>query len=501
MKTESLWQAESAPPQFPLPPESITVDVLIIGGGITGVTSAHLLKEAGCTVALVDLYKVGGGETSHTTAHLTYVTDARLNELVSKHGRQEAQAFWEAGLFAMQQIETIASTQRIECGLGHVPGFLFAAEEKDAGKERESLRKDADLALEMGFDAQYIDSVSLFQRPGVRFANQLKFQPLDYLFGLAQKIPGKGSYILEESDGSELDDKKRELRLKNCTVHYKSVVIATHVPLQGSRGTIEAALFQTKLAAYSTYAIEATLKSDPLAEALYWDTRDPYYYYRFDRKENGYSVILGGEDHKTGQESDTVQRYATLEKVLHKHFPGASIKHRWSGQVLETPDGLPYIGECAERQYLATGFSGNGITLGTFSAMLIRDLITGRKNPWTELFSPGRKRLAGVWEYLRENKDFPLYLAKDYLTPAKADEEGRRNHGEVLKVDGKKCAVFCDAHGKKTTLSAVCPHMGCIVHWNGAEKTWDCPCHGSRFTAMGDLISGPAETGLEKVAG
>ncbi len=287
------------------------------------------------------------------------------------------------------------------------------------------------------------------------------------------------------------------MHTKEGKIKYKDLVAATYVPIQGERGTLGAALFQTKLAAYSTYVIEASIP--PQSEALYWDTNDPYLYVRFDNRDGVESVIIGGEDHKTGQEADTDACYERLEKILKEKFPSAKPRHRWSGQVIETPDGLPYIGAVGDHQYLGTGFSGNGMTLGTFSAMRICDELMEKPNPWSDLFSPSRKRLAGTWEYLRENKDFPAYFIKEHLSPASSGEEQRRCSGELVKVDGKKRAVYCDEHGKKTVLSAVCPHMGCIVGWNPAEKTWDCPCHGSRFASTGELISGPAETGLEQV--
>jgi nitrite reductase/ring-hydroxylating ferredoxin subunit len=269
------------------------------------------------------------------------------------------------------------------------------------------------------------------------------------------------------------------------------------VPIQGERGTFNAALFQTKLAAYSTYALEAEI--DPVAESLFWDTNDPYLYLRFDRRGDACSVIIGGEDHKTGQEEETETRYERLEKILKKSFPSAKPRHRWSGQVIETPDSLPYIGEVAHRQFLATGFSGNGMTLGTFSAMLIRDLISGNSNPWNGLFAPNRKAIVGTWDYVLENKDFPTYFIKNWISSPASDGGINRCEGRVAKIDGKKRAIYCDEHGKRTVLSPICPHMGCIVTWNDAEKTWDCPCHGSRFTATGELIAGPAESGLKPV--
>jgi len=494
MKKQSLWLETAQMPELPPLSGTIEVDVVVVGAGITGITTAWLLKKSGCRVAVIDQYGVGGGETGHTTAHLTYVTDRRLSELTDSLGAKPAQAFWEAGLEGMRQIDENVAELGLDCGLRQVPGYLFAAVGKD--EEKSSLERDARLARDYGFEADLLAQDPLFGRPAIRFPNQLKFHPLQYLAGLAKQIPGNGSQIFGKTRSGEVNGDRHELHTENGVISYGALVAVTHIPIQGERGTFGAALFQTKLAAYSTYAIEAA--TDCIPESLFWDTNDPYLYLRFDRREKGCSVIIGGEDHKTGQDEETEARYQRLEKSLKSLLPSARPSRRWSGQVWETIDGLPYIGEVAERQFVATGFSGNGMTLGTFSAMLIRDLIGGRKNPWTDLFSPDRKALSGTWEYVRENVDFPVRFLADRLRPASALEDLSRCSGAIVRVDGKKRAVYLDEHGKRTVLSPVCPHLGCIVEWNAAEKTWDCPCHGSRFMPTGDLIAGPAESGLEK---
>ncbi len=495
MKTQSLWSDTSSTPDFPPLRGKVEVDVLVVGAGITGITTAYLLKQAGSRVAVVDLQGVGSGETSHTTAHLTIVTDTRLHELASRMGEEQAQAFWGAGQLAMQKIEGIADELQIDCELKRIPGYLFAALGKDAGSEAKSLQDDAAIANSLGFDASFVDSDPLFRRPAVRFPNQLKFHPLKYLSAIARALPGDGSHVFLRTSGSNINSDKHELSTDEGTISYDAVVAATHVPIQGERDTFHAALFQTKLAAYSTYALEAEVPS--VAESLFWDTNDPYLYFRFDNREGKTSAIIGGADHKTGQEEDTEKAYNKLSNVLQEHFPGSEPRHRWSGQVLETPDGLPYIGEVATRQFVATGFSGNGMTLGTFSAILIRDLITGRSNPWTGLFAPDRKATVGAWEYVRENKDYPAYFLRGLIRPPATLEDVQAGSGNIVQLEGKKRAVYCDQNGRRTVLSPICPHMGCVVSWNSAEKTWDCPCHGSRFTATGELIAGPAESNLE----
>jgi nitrite reductase/ring-hydroxylating ferredoxin subunit len=261
-----------------------------------------------------------------------------------------------------------------------------------------------------------------------------------------------------------------------------------------------AALFQTKLSLYTSYVLAADIDARP--EALFWDTGDPYEYLRIDVKDARCRAIFGGEDVKTGQESDTSEVFARLEQRLRLRVPSASVTHRWMGQVIETDDGLPFIGEQAHREFIATGFCGNGMTLGTLSAMLARDAYFGRRNPWADLLRPDRKPFhGGLWRYLSENLDYPYYLLRDRL--ASTDESDVEavapGEGRIVRFEGKKVAAFRDEHGTLTLCSPVCTHLKCLVRWNGSDKTWDCPCHGSRFRTDGRVVSGPAQAPLERL--
>jgi glycine/D-amino acid oxidase-like deaminating enzyme len=274
--------------------------------------------QSGIRVAVVDQKSIGSGETSRTTAHVTFVTDARLHELASRLGRIAAQAFWGAGHLAMRQIEDIVSELKIDCELKRVPGYLFAAIGKDIEKEADSLQHDALLSDEFGFDAEFVESDPIFHRPAVRFPNQLKFHPLKYVNAIAAALPGDGCHVFSDTSGSNIDSEKHELQTDAGEIKYEAVVAATHVPIQGERDTFGAALFQTKLAAYSTYALEAEIES--MAESLFWDTNDPYLYLRFDARDRGSSVIIGGEDYKTGQEEETESRYELAEEDSGEDF-------------------------------------------------------------------------------------------------------------------------------------------------------------------------------------
>jgi Rieske Fe-S protein len=286
------------------------------------------------------------------------------------------------------------------------------------------------------------------------------------------------------------------------SVKCNYVIIATHVPLMGKTGLVSATVLQSKLALYSTYALGGRLKPGEVPHALYWDTADPYHYLRVHRDGDSDYAIFGGADHKTGQKTNTNECWEGLGTIARRIMPTFEPVDHWSGQVVETSDGLPYIGETADRQFVATGFVGNGITFGTFGAMMARDFVLGRSNPWRELFDPHRTSVrSGAWNYIKENKDYAYYLLRDRLIARHATslQSVVPGQGTVLNLDGKRVAVYRDPRGIVYRVSAVCTHMGCDVQFNAGETTWDCPCHGSRFKIDGAVIAGPAETPLDPI--
>jgi glycine/D-amino acid oxidase-like deaminating enzyme/nitrite reductase/ring-hydroxylating ferredoxin subunit len=499
--TKPYWIDSASMPTFAALDRSGRVDVVVVGGGIAGLTAAYLLTKAGKTVAVLERGRCAQIDTGHTTAHLTMVTDARLTDLVKDVGRDHAQAVWDAGLAAIAQIDSNVREHEIDCAFAWVDGFLHEPV-RGSGDGAKDLQEDAALAADLGFDAAFIDDTPLRGGPGIRFDNQARFHPRKYLAGLAKAIVDGGSRIYEHSNAGEFGDDPVCVKANGHTLKCDDIFIATHNPLVGNSSLIGATLLQTKLALYTSYVVAGRVSPGTVPDALYWDTADPYHYLRLDPHRDYDLVIFGGEDHKTGQASDTTDCFQRLEKTLTTLLPGVDVTHHWSGQVIETPDGLPYIGRASDHQYIATGFSGNGMTFGTLGGMMASDAILGRKNPWTDLFDPGRKAVrAGAWEYLKENADYPYYLIRDRFAGAEARSlrAVKRGQGKVIEREGTKVAAYRDEDGKTTLRSATCTHMGCIVAWNAAEKTWDCPCHGSRFTPAGDVISGPAETPLAKI--
>jgi glycine/D-amino acid oxidase-like deaminating enzyme/nitrite reductase/ring-hydroxylating ferredoxin subunit len=502
MDTKPYWEKSATLPQFESLTHDAQVDVVVVGAGLTGITAAYLLKQAGAKVALIERQRCASADTGHTTAHLTYVTDERLHNLVKTFGREGAKAFWEAGVAAIDQISAIVRERKADCGFIWVPGYLHGSLKEEPGSDRESLEKDATLARELDFEAEWVNEVPYAKRPGVKFANQAKFHPLKYLASLLPAIHGDGSFVLENTEMSEVEPDPLTVHAGKYKIRCEYLVIATHTPLMGKSSVTSATLFQSKLALYTSYVLGARLPKGSLPQALFWDTTNPYYYLRVDSHSDHDYAIFGGEDVKTGQESDIEEVYKRLTARMKQFLPPAEVTERWMGQVVETNDGLPFIGENEGQQFVATGFCGNGFTLGTLSAVMARDRYLRRKNPWFDLFRVDRRKFhGGTWRYITENLDYPYYMLRDRLARAEADSVDSIpvGEGKLVKLDGKKVAAYRSAEGKVILSSPVCTHMKCIVHWNDVDKTWDCPCHGSRFKPDGEVFSGPAETPLERL--
>ena len=495
----SYWSKSATFPVFAKLADDATADVVIVGGGITGLTAAYLLAKARKRVILLERGRCAAIDTGHTSAHLTMVTDASLSELAKAFGRTHAQAAWDAGLAAIAKIDDIIHEHDIDAGFKRVDGYLHTPCVGAASDQPARLEADAKLAAELGFDAEYLQPVPLVNRPGVRFADQARIHPRKYLAALAKTIVSLGGRIHEYSEVDEFCNDPRRVMVDKYTVRCEDVVVATHNPIVGFGGMVGATLFQTKLALYTSYVISGAVARGVVPDALWWDTADPYQFVRIDPRRHHDVIIFGGEDHKTGQEEDTEAHFRRLENHLRAIVPSVEVEHRWSGQVIETPDDLPYIGQSADHQYSATGYAGNGLTFGTLAGMLISDALLGRSNPWTELFDPGRKAITrGLWDYVKENADYPYYLIRDRLSrpDSKSLRAVKRGQAMIIDRNGAKVAAYRDKEGAVTLRSAVCTHMGCQVVWNPAEQTWDCPCHGSRFTPTGEVISGPAEAPL-----
>jgi glycine/D-amino acid oxidase-like deaminating enzyme/nitrite reductase/ring-hydroxylating ferredoxin subunit len=495
-RNESLWLATGPASVRPALSGRVEVDVAIVGAGVTGVTAAMLLVEAGYRVALVDLDRIVAGETGHTTAHLTDAIDARYHTLRRDFGREGARFAADASRAAIEKIAAWAAKMAPDAGFSRCDGYLFTESEKDL----DELHTEAEAAREAGVDAEFTTSVPLpFKASGaVQFRNQGQIHPRRYLLPLIEKIAETGSLIFEKTKivSFEEGDRCTLATEDGSTIVAESVFVAANVPVN-DRVTIH-----TKIYPYRTYAI--AVPANP-ATGLFWDTADPYHYIRWQTIDGTSYLIVGGEDHRTGTEGDTDERYERLEEYARAHFGVSGARYRWSGQVIEPMDGLPYIGRNprSERVFIATGYAGQGMTFGTVAGMLVSDLIIGRENPWATLFDPSRiKPIASAVDFVTENAGFPAHLVPDRLTRFDVDAESLDDvpagEGRLVVVDGKKRAVFRSEKGELTILSPVCTHLGCDVRWNREASSWDCPCHGSRFGPGGNVINGPAVADLKK---
>jgi glycine/D-amino acid oxidase-like deaminating enzyme/nitrite reductase/ring-hydroxylating ferredoxin subunit len=498
LDTKSYWVRTASLPSFPPLDRNVTADVVVVGGGLVGVTTAYLLKMAGLTVALLERGKCAAIDTGHTTAHLTMVTDEFVTDLVTNFGRDAATAAWQAGRVAIDTIEANVAMEDIACDFRRVPGYLHEALD-GGGLSPDALREQAATAADLGFEAAFVPSIRPFNVAAVQYPQQALFHPRKYLDGLLRAVHGDGSVVYENSPADTVTDDPLTVHSGAYSVSCSHVVLATHTPRVGKASAIGTTLLQSKLAPYTTYAIGGRLPTGRVPHALYWDTKDPYHYLRVEPADGYDYAIFGGADHKTGQEEHTSDCWTTIEERLRRQFPEFELMDRWSGQVIETNDGLPYIGENASRQFVATGFAGNGMTFGTIAAMMARDWVLGRSNPWRELFDPHRKNLrGGAWDYVKENKDYAYYMLRDrvFARHAKSLSSVRPGEGKVVYLDGTRVAVYRDPRGVLSMVSAACTHMDCEVHFNSGETSWDCPCHGSRFRVDGSIIAGPAERPL-----
>ncbi len=498
--TNTLWFDEvPLKTNYPRLEKDITVDVAIVGGGIAGITTAYLLAKEGKKVAVLEKAQIGSGMTGCTTAFLTANVDLDLEELVKNFGEEKASMVWSSSQEAIETIAKIISTEKIDCEFSRVAAIEYTKFKEDV----EFLNNESRLAAQFGFEAEFIQDNQIgFDSLGyLKLENQAKFHPLKYLQALAAKAVANGALIFEETEVTEINGKNLiQVKTKDHLIQADYVAILTHIPFNNPLD------IQVKLIPYNTYIIEGTIDTDHLKEGIYWDTDEPYNYFRIDKKDSKMRFILGGCDHKTGQSPEKEgSQYEKLETYFRKLLPKTKFKveRRWSGQVIETIDGLPYIGELLinNHQIIGTGFSGNGMTYGTIAAMLTRDIVLKKENPWLEVYSP--QRISSLKEFTAGQADYVKHMARDYILEKKPTGLAsiEKDSGKVVEINGRKVAVYKDKDGNLTKLSAVCQHLGCIVDFNNAEKTWDCPCHGSRYYKDGSLMNGPSQKPLPPAEG
>ncbi|MDQ3009652.1 MAG: FAD-dependent oxidoreductase [Acidobacteriota bacterium] len=504
-ETISVWMATTEVPAQSSLTENTHADVCIVGAGIAGMTTAYLLAREGKSVVVLDDGRIGGGMTERTTAHLSNAIDDRYFEIERLHGERGARLTADSHTAAIDRIEAIITEENIDCEFERLEGYLFVPPDES----KEVLERELKATHRAGLtDVEQVKRApidSFDTGMCLRFPQQAQFHPLKYLTGLARAIERDGGRIFTGTHVSTMEGgaSARVETGDGYVVTADAIVIATNSPIN------DVVTIHTKQAPYTSYVIGARVPRGSVTRALYWDTLDPYHYVRLQSISNeggDYDLlIVGGEDHKSGQEDDGDQRHSRLEAWAQERFPMIEgIEFRWSGQVLETVDGVAFIGRNpgdSQNVYIATGDSGMGMTHGTIAGILITDLIMGRECSWAPLYDPSRKTLRTLVEFAKENLNVAAQFVGDYLTGGDVGsaKEIAPGEGAIIRRGLAKVAVYCDQQGTLHERSAVCPHLGCIVSWNSLEKTWDCPCHGSRFDQYGQVITGPANSDLGRI--
>jgi glycine/D-amino acid oxidase-like deaminating enzyme/nitrite reductase/ring-hydroxylating ferredoxin subunit len=501
----SLWETTLPLPGAPALDRDLATEVCVVGAGIAGLTTAYLLAREGKAVTVIDRGSLLRGESKHTTAHLSNAIDDGYAEVARIRGTEVSRLAAQSHTAAIEKIEEIVGAEEIECDLERLDGYLFLG----PGQREALLDQEIIAAHRAGLDR--VETLTrapvdgFASGPCLRFPGQGQFHPLKYLHGLCKGAERLGVRFF--GDTSALDISGGPVATVRTgagpEIRAQAVVVATNAAVNHRYA------MHTKTYPYRSYVIGCVVEKGRIGRALYWDALDPYHYVRLQdwgepagaASRDHELLIVGGEDHKTGPVSHPEGRFARLEEWTRIHFPAAGkVVHRWSGQVLETVDGLAYIGPDPTGDgsvYVITGDSGMGLTHGTLGGMLLCDQIMGRNNPWAKAYDPARKPAGALTLFAQEN----LSVATRYggwLTPGsvETEEEIAPGSGAVMRKGLVKVAVYRDPEGRIHSRSAICPHLGCIVGWNADTETWDCPCHGSRFDRYGSVLTGPAVKGL-----
>ena len=497
----SLWKAEFEPLPYPPLDRDADCDLVVIGSGIAGLSSAFEAARFGVKVIVIDRGDITGGMTARTTAHLVSEIDDRYFDLIEAVGEQSARLYHESQVAAINRIETICKDEGIEADFTRLAGYLVGASPQD----QDELQREYDACQKLGVDVGWSDEAPFTLPSGtkaLKFPNQARFHPLKYCAGLALAIQKRDGQLFGQTAYVGHDEDEGGISIRTGAGHKiraGAALFATNVPVN------DRVKVHTKQVPMRTYVIAGRVPSASVEDALVWDTLTPYHYVRLQPAGDGQDwLIVGGEDHRSGTANDMDDRFEKLEAWARQRFsPFERAEHRWSGQVMEPVDFMPYSGrDGSDRIYIHSGDSGQGMTNGVAGALNFIALFRSDKAHFAQLFDPARKPKAGLTlsEYVKGQgpvvANLGEYLSAGEVTDAKDIPPGE---GAIVRRGLSKHAVYHGEDGVFVERSAVCTHVGCIVHWNGFEKCWDCPCHGSQFLPDGTVINGPAISPLAKV--
>lgn len=494
----SLWQSSSEFVARPITLSS-SYDVVIVGGGMTGVTTALLLQKAGKKCLLLEAFNLGFGTTGGTTAHLNTLLDTPYYTISKNFGEGASKIVAKAATEAIKLIETNIAHYNIECEFKTTVAYLYAQDKKESDELEDICKSGKDAGVEMDFISTMPLSVPYVKV--LKVEGQAKFHPLKYLFSLASNFEELGGHILTgcKVEEAKHNDHSITVQTTNGSIYTTKIIYATHIP-PGIN------LLHLRCAPWRSYAMAIKLENEQYPSGLIYDMKDPYHFFRSQLIDGEPYLIAGGKDHKTGDEKNTKMCLTKLLAHVKSIFPVKEVTHEWSSQYFESSDGLPYIGVLPGKNdsfYVATGFGGNGMIYSHVAAKELTSLITNQHSLFDNLFSPSRvKPVAGFANFIDHNKDVVKHFIGKYFGVDQLDELAglAPGDGKVVKINSAHVAVSKDLNGKVHAVSAVCTHMKCDVAWNDTEQSWDCPCHGARYSREGKVITGPACYDLEEVS-
>ncbi|MBP1996308.1 FAD-dependent oxidoreductase [Paenibacillus eucommiae] len=496
---EPYWRASTNLPSFPKLDQHITVDTAVVGGGISGITTAYLLAKAGVKVALLEAGNILNGTTGHTTAKITAQHDIIYDELIKQIGQEQAKLYYQANMDALNFIKQTVDEHKIECGFSEQDAYVYTNTESSMKK----INDEFAAYQKLGINGEYVTRIAipLPIKAAIEMKKQAQFHPLQYLAVLVQKIVDEGGVIYENTTAKTMEEapSSKVITQDGFEISCENMISCSHFPFYDGMG-----FYFSRLHAQRSYVLG--IKSDKqYPGGMYLSAEDPKRSIRYTTTSSGENLILiGGQNHKTGQGICTIQHYEALQAFAEDTFGIQEIAYRWSAQDLTTLDKIPYIGQISSlkpNMYVATGYRKWGMSTGTAAALLLRDLILGNDNPYHELYTPSRFDLTpDVKNFVVQNADVAKHLIAGKLEIVhRKPEDLEPGEGSVVTVNGKRAGAYKDDQGKLHLVDTTCTHMGCEVEWNDGDRSWDCPCHGSRFTFDGDVMEGPAKKSLAKL--
>lgn len=493
----SVWLETSPATVYPALGDRLRVDVAVVGGGITGLTTALLLKQRGCRVAVLERHRVATGTTGFSTAKVSSLHGLTYARLLREQGEHKARMYGEANQAAIDKVRGLVEALAIDCDFTSSQAYTYTERDDGVG----DIEAESEAAARLGLPASFTTTTDLPYevRAAVRFERQAHLDPYRYCLGLARAVDGDGSVVLEDTEAVDVDEQpdRAVVRTPRGEVECDQVVLATLLPFVDLGG------FFAKAEPSRSYAMAVRIDG-PVPQGMYLSADSPTRSLRPLTLASGNGLILGGASHPTGQDDDTPGFYEDLESWARQTFPVLSVDHRWSAQDYVPVDGVPYVGRSPRmtRTAVATGFKKWGITNGTAAAMLLADLLSERDNPWLEVFDATRiGDAATVKSLVAQNLEVGKRFVEDQVKRLALPrlDELPPGQGALVDIDGRAVAAYRDDRGDVHAVSPTCTHLACTVHWNAAELTWDCPCHGSRFTPAGEVIEGPAVRNLEPI--